>query len=189
MSDANGSSARPAGLLEPDQMAYRSRALAQAEVFTPLARQMVMDEITAEREAQPGNFAVWANAAYTKGYCVRAVEEDDIGLAFAPTPEEQRPDRSAVEAATQKIATALRNEDADIDAYMISDEGRLFDVLDQIVGSEVRNRLDTVGSETKMSSRARQELEDYITYWVVRGYALRAAEQATGAISPPTAAP
>ena len=181
---ANGSGpARPTGLLEPDQMAFRARALAQSEVFTPLARQMVMDEMTAEREAQPGNFAIWANAAYTKGYCVRAVEEDDIGLAFAPTPADDMPERTAVEAATQKIAAALRNEEADIDPYMISDEERLFDVLDQIVGSEVRNRLDTVGSETKMSSRARQELEDYITYWVVRGYALRAAEQATGALT------
>ncbi|MFP5318587.1 MAG: hypothetical protein ACLGI2_09860 [Acidimicrobiia bacterium] len=182
MTDTNGS-AKPAGLLEPDQMAYRARALAQSEVFSSLARNLVMEEMATEREAQPGNFAIWASAAYTKGYCVRKVEEDDVGLAFEVTPEEGMPERSEVEATTEKIALALRSEDSDIDPYLISDPDRLFEVLDQIIGSEVRNRLDTVGSQN-MSSRARSELEDYITYWVVRGYALRAAEQLTGAITP-----
>jgi hypothetical protein len=173
VTDTNGS-AKPAGLLEPDQMAYRARALAQSEVFSSLARNLVMEEMATEREAQPGNFAIWASAAYTKGYCVRKVEEDDVGLAFEVTPEEGMPERSEVEATTEKIALALRSEDSDIDPYLISDPDRLFEVLDQI---------DTVGSQN-MSSRARSELEDYITYWVVRGYALRAAEQLTGAITP-----
>jgi hypothetical protein len=174
--------AKPAGLLEADQMAFRSRALAQSEVFTSLARSMVNDEMAAEREAQPGNFAIWANAAFTKGYCVRNVEEDDVGLAFVTTPPDEMPDRAEVEAMAKKIFIALRSDDADIDPYLISQEDRLFDVLDQIIGSEVRNRLDNVDSN--MSSRARQELEDYITFWVVRGYAVRAAEQLTGAIRP-----
>jgi hypothetical protein len=186
--DETGGGGRPTGLLEADQMAFRSRALAQSEVFTPVARAVVMDDMATEREAQPGNFAIWANAAYTKGYCVRKVEEDDIALTFDLAPDDQMPPRSEVEAMTNTISLALRSEDSDVDAYLISDEDRLFDVLDQIIGSEVRNRLDTVGSETKMSSRARGELEDYITYWVVRGYALRAAEQATGAIVPAASA-
>lgn len=182
MTESTGS-AKPAGLLEPDQMAYRARALAQSEVFSPLARNLVMDEMTTEREAQPGNFAIWASAAYTKGYCVRKVEEDDIGLAFDVPPDDGMPERAEVVAATERIALALRSEEADIDEYLISDPDRLFEVLDQVIGSEVRNRLDTVGSQN-MSSRARAELEDYITFWVVRGYALRAAEAATGAITP-----
>ena len=94
-------------------MAFRSRALAQAEVFTPLARAMVNDEMAAEREAQPGNFAIWANAAFTKGYCVRNVEEDDVGLAFVTTPPEEMPDRADVEAKTKEIFVALRSDDAD----------------------------------------------------------------------------
>lgn len=179
------SSDKPAGLLEADQMAFRARALAQAEVFSPLARTILQEEMATERDAQPGNFAIWANAAFTKGYCVRNVEEDDVGLAFVPTPAERMPERAEVEAMTKKIFLALRSEDADIDPYLISQEERLFDVLDQIIGSEVRNRLDNVDQDTKMSSRARSELEDYITFWVVRGYALRAAELVTGALTPP----
>ncbi len=172
----------PAGILEPDQMAFRARALAQSDVFTQVAREILNAEMEAERQAQPGNFAIWANAAFTKGYCVRKVEEDDVALAFTVAEGDGAPSREEVAKALATISVALRSEDADVSEWMIGEEGRIFEVLDQIIGSEVRNRLDNVDSN--MSARARQELEDYITYWVVRGYALRAAEQATGAIAP-----
>ena len=168
------------GLLQADQMAYRSRALAQSEPFTELARRLMSQWMDAERAAQPGNFAIWANAAFTKGYCVRKVEEDDVAITFTDTPPEDMPTEEQVAAKTDEIVTALRSDDSDISPHVISDEDRLFDVLDQIIGSEVRNRTDNAGT---ISSRARVELEDYVTYWVVRGYALRAAEAATGAIT------
>jgi hypothetical protein len=167
------------GLLEPDQMAYRSRALAQSEPFTNLARRYLNRAMDAEREAQPGNFAVWANAAFTKGYCVRRVEEEDVALHFEVAPDDALPPDEAVAEMTDRIAEALRSDDDDLHQHLIADEDRLLEVLDQIIGSEVRNRTDSAGT---ISARARVELEDYITYWVVKGYALRAAEQATGAI-------
>jgi hypothetical protein len=176
------SSDRPVGLLAADQMAYRSRALAQTEPFTQLAREVLDADMVREREAQPGNFAVWANAAFTKGYCVRKVEEDDVALTLAVNEGDDFPPREKVLAVTDEILTALRSEDADVTPHMISDEERLFEVLDQVIGSEVRNRADT--ADTNLSPRAKGELEDYLTYWVVRGYALRAAEQATGAVVP-----
>ncbi|MEW6153036.1 MAG: hypothetical protein AB1673_03465 [Actinomycetota bacterium] len=168
------------GLLQADQMAYRARALAQSEPFTELARRLLNEAMTKEREAQPGNFAVWANAAFTKGYCVRKVEEDDVELAFTTTPDDAMPPTEKVVAVTDELVAALRSEDSDLGDHLISDEGRLFDVLDQVIGSEVNVRTDNAGT---LSSRARVELEDYLTYWVVRGYALRAAEAATGAIT------
>ncbi|MGH9223558.1 MAG: hypothetical protein ACRD2W_07170 [Acidimicrobiales bacterium] len=169
------------GILQADQMAYRSRALAQTEPFTELARRLLNQWMQAERDAQPGNFAIWANAAFTKGYCIRKVEEDDSALAFTTTPDGELPPTEQVVTATDEILTALRSDDGDIASVLIADQDRLFDVLDQVIGSEVRNRTENAGT---ISSRARVELEDYITYWVVRGYALRAAEQATGAITP-----
>ena len=168
------------GLLEADQMAYRSRALAQSEPFTELARRLMNGWMEAERNAQPGNFAIWASAAFTKGYCVRKVEEDDVALTFTTTPDEDMPSAEDVTTKTDEFVGALRSDSADISAITIGDEDRLFEVLDQVIGSEVRNRTDNAGN---VSARARLELEDYITYWVVRGYALRAAEAATGAIT------
>ena len=168
------------GLLLADQMAYRSRALAQSEPFTELARRLMSEWMQTERDAQPGNFAIWANAAFTKGYCIRKVEEDDSELSFTVTPREDMPPVEHVVKTTDEMLGALRSDDSDISNILIADEDRLFDVLDQVIGSEVRNRTDNAGT---ISSRARVELEDYITYWVVRGYALRAAEAATGAIT------
>ena len=173
---------RPRGLLEPDQMAYRSRALAQTEPFTQLAREVLDADMTAERTAQPGNFAVWANAAFTKGYCVRKVEEDDVAIALVINTGDDFPTKQRVREVTDEIVAALRSEDLDISAHMISSEERLFEVLDQVIGSEVRNRTDN--ADSNLSVRARQELEDYLTFWVVKGYALRAAEKATGAVVP-----
>lgn len=173
---------RPVGLLDADQMAYRSRALAQTEPFTQLAREVLDKAMAVEREAQPGNFSVWANAAFTKGYCVRKVEEDDVAIELAVNTGDDFPPLERVLEVTDTIVTALRSEDIDLSEHMISSEERLFDVLDQVIGSEVRNRTDN--ADTNLSPRARGELEDYLTYWVVKGYALRAAEKATGAVVP-----
>jgi len=168
------------GILQADQMAYRSRALAQSEPFTELARRLMSEWMDTERNAQPGNFAIWANAAFTKGYCVRKVEEDDVALSFDTPPGDAMPPADAVTKKTDEFVASLRSEHADLSPVLIADEGRLFEVLDQVIGSEVRNRTDNAGT---ISARARLELEDYLTYWVVRGYALRAAEAATGAIT------
>jgi hypothetical protein len=169
------------GVLEADQMAYQARALAQSEPFTLMARRFVDRAMEEERNAQPGNFAIWANAAFTKGYCVRRVEEEDVGRSFTVAPDDALPDPAELEKRTDEIFTALRSEDSDLSGVLISDEDRMLDVLDQVIASEVRNRIENAGN---MSSRAKVELEDYMTYWVVRGYALRVAEQTTGAIVP-----
>jgi hypothetical protein len=167
-------------LLAADQMAYQARALAQSDPFTALSRRSMDRAIEAERQAQPGNFAIWATAAFTKGYCVRRVEEEDTGVTYVAVDADALPDLDEVDAKTAEIVTALRTDDDSLHGYLISDEERLLDVLDQVIGSEVRNRIEN--SNASLNSTARAELEDYLTYWVVRGYALRAAELATGAL-------
>ncbi len=161
-------------------MAFQARALAQSDPFTALARKVLQSAMEEERKALPGNPSVWANSAFTKGYCVRRVEEDDAGHQFVPVSGEL-PDPEEVNAAADAIAAALRSDSDEFHEHLLADEERLVDTLDQIIGSEVRNRLDNVSSP--LSSRARAELEDYITYWVVKGYALRAAELANGALT------
>jgi hypothetical protein len=167
-------------ILEAEQMAFAARALAQSHPFTPLAKKMVDAAMQEEREAQPGDFAVWAVAALTKGYCVRRVEEDDAGLVLTGAGEDVLPEAGEVQEAAVRIMSALQTPDAPLD-FVLADPERLLEVLDRIIGSEVRNRLDN--APTNLSSLGRAELEDYLTYWVIRGYGLRTAELATGALA------
>ncbi len=165
---------------DAEQMAFSARALAQSHPFTPLAKQLVDAAIEEERKAQPGDFSIWAASALTKGYCVRRVEEDEAGMVLAGANPEALPDPSEVDGAAQPIIKALQSPDAPLD-FFLEDQERLVEVLDRIIGSEVRNRLET--APTNLTSRGRAELEDYLTYWVIRGYALRTAELATGALT------
>jgi hypothetical protein len=167
-------------ILAAEQMAFAARALAQAHPFTQLAKRLVDSMLEAERKEQPGDFSIWAGAALTKGYCVRRVEEDDAGMVLTGADEEILPDAAEVDAATVPMIKALQTPDAPLD-FLIADEERLLEVLDRVIGSEVRNRLDNAPSN--LSSRGRAELEDYLTYWVLRGYALRTAELSTGALA------
>lgn len=174
----------PAGAGEPmilaaEQMAFAARALAQSHPFTPMAKRVVDAAIDAERKAQPGDFSIWAGAALTKGYCVRRVEEDGAGLVLGGVEEDALPDPERLEQVTNEVVTALRSVDGDLD-FLIASEAQLMEVLDRVIGSEVGNRLDN--APNNLTSRARAELEDYLTFWVVKGYALRTAELQTGAL-------
>ena len=161
-------------------MAFAARALAQSHPFTNLAKGILDASMEVERKAQPGEFSIWAASALTKGYCVRRVEEDDEGMVMAAADESALPAPEAVEEASLRIVTALQSPDSTLD-FLLGDEERTLEVLDRVIGSEVGNRLDN--APNSLNARGRAELEDYLTYWVIKGYALRAAEMATGALT------
>jgi ABC-type glycerol-3-phosphate transport system substrate-binding protein len=167
-------------MLEAEQMAFAARALAQSHPFTQMAKTIADAAVENERKEQPGDFSIWAGAALTKGYCVRRVEEDDAGMVLAGAAADVLPDPKEVEEAAAQFIKALQSPDAPLD-FLLADQEGLLEVLDRVIGSEVRNRLDT--APTNLTSRGRAELEDYLTYWVIRGYALRTAELATGALA------
>ena len=171
---------RTIGIRDAEQMAFSARALAQSHPFTELAKRLYDTAMDEERKAQPGEFSIWAGSAMTKGYCVRRVEEDENSLVLVGADADTRPASSEVEEASIPLVKALQTPDAPLD-FLLVDQDRLLEVLDRIIGSEVRNRLDN--APTNLSSRGRAELEDYLTYWVIKGYALRAAELATGALA------
>ena len=168
------------GIRDPEQMAFAARALAQAHPFTELVKRLYESNMTDERKAQPGDFSIWAGSAFTKGYCVRRVEEDEAGLVLTGAAPDSLPEPDQLEEAAVPVIKALQTPDAPLD-FLLGDQDGVLEVLDRVIGSEVRNRLDN--APTNLTSRGRMELEDYLTYWVVRGYALRAAELATGALT------
>ncbi len=166
------------GSLNAEDLAYRARALAQAHPLTGLARQYIDRAVADQRTSQPvPEIGIWAGAGSIAGYCLRRVEETEAGLEFE-VGEEPLPELDALEEATSQIAAELRTEGAG--GHLLGDEDRTIEALDRIIASEVSRRLDHWKDDVDQA--AWDELEEYLTWWVVKGYALRAAETATGAL-------
>lgn len=166
------------GTLNAEDLAYRARALAQAHPLTTLARQYVDRSVAEQRTSQPiPEIGIWAGAAAIGGYCLRRVEEAEAGLDLAAS-DEDLPDLDALEEATSQVAADLRSDGAG--GHILGDEDRTIEALDRIIASEVSRRLDHWKDD--LDQAAWGELEEYITWWVVKGYALRVAETVTGAV-------
>lgn len=154
---------------EAESLAFRARALAQAHPLSSMASRYVRSITAEEERSQPMPEAgLWAMAAFTNGYCLRRVEEEEAG--FVATPPAEEGDAAApdvLEARATAAAVELR-----------TGEGRegVVEALDLIVASEVKRRLNRWRDE--VDDRAWAELGEYITWWVVKGYAVRVAEVA-----------
>lgn len=151
-----------------DSLVFKARALAQAHPFT-ISGQRYLDSIIArERSTQPRpEIGEWAGHALTAGYCLRRVEEVAV-LGKQASVEELdlvKADRQSTE-----VAVKVRTTGA---GYLLS-EDEVVATLDKLIGGEIERRLadlkGTLGAETWT------ELEDYIAWWVIKGYALRVAE-------------
>jgi len=174
------------GPLGPKELAFKARALAQAHPLTPLAKRYVEKVVGEQRTSQPlPEIGIWAGAAVINGYCLRRVEEEDVGFTLAPADAEPV-DLAGLEDEAASIAADLRSGQPGAHALTRTDggpqpdEGRAVAALDLIIGSEVGRRLDHWRDDVDETAWA--ELEEYLTWWVVKGYALRVAEMATGAV-------
>ncbi len=148
---------------------FRTRALAQAHPLSPGAHRYVNRIVARERTGQPqAEIGIWAGHALTVGYCLRRVTEPGPAEVVAD-------DFDTLDQAASELAAAIRTTGAE--HLHVIPEAEVIDLLDQIIGGEIERRLDhwkgTVDEETW------GELEEYIAWWVVKGYALRAVE--TGA--------
>jgi hypothetical protein len=165
-------------MIEPDELAFKARALAQAHPLTPLVRRYLDRAIAEQRTTQPMlEIGIWAGAGITNGYCLRRVEEDQVGLELAAI-EEPPIDIDELDAAAGVIAAAMRTGTND---HWILPGDLLLAALDRIIASEVDRRLEHW--RDTIDDRAWAELEEYITWWVVKGYALRVAERDAGAVA------
>ncbi len=164
--------------LEADELSYRARALAQAHPLTPLAKRYIDQAVEEQRSAQPMvEIGMWAGAALLNGYCLRRVEEVEAGLDLAPADDAQ-PELEQLDEASAQIAADLRSDDAS--KHLLSDDERVIEALDRIIASEVSRRLDNWKDDVDQTAWG--ELEEYLTWYVVKGYALRVAETVTGAL-------
>ena len=160
-------------------LAFEARALAQGHPLTPLAKRYIDRAVADQRLSQPiVEIGIWAGYALTTGYCLRRVEENAAGLVLGPTDRTDLDlDRLEEEAAV--IAAELRGDEGA--RHILGDEEETIAALDKIIASEVERRLDHWRDSVDEAAWA--ELEEYITWWAVKGYALRVAEMATGALA------
>ncbi len=165
-----------------EELAYKSRALAQSHPLTRLAKRFVDRCAESERVSQPlPETGTWAAAALVTGYCLRRVEENEMGLVLAATEgaDAGDVDLDLLDHKALRIAADLRTEGAP--QQILGDEEAVISALDRIIASEVDRRLGNW--KENVDKEAWAELEGYITWWAVKGYALRVAEMATGALA------
>lgn len=169
--------------VEGDLLAHKARALAQSHPLTPLAKRFADRASAAEQQGQPVKIvADWSMAALTAGYCVRRVEEHEAGLALAAT-DGGAPDLDEVESTSLRIISALRDPDAEPAPThrFLLDEALVVAALDRVITSEISRREDNV--RAGVDAEAWAEFEDYLAWWVIKGYALREAEAVVGALA------
>ncbi len=148
---------------------FTARALAQSHPMTETARRYRQACFQQERRDQPlPEFADWATTALDVGYCLRRTEEDLTGIK--PTLVEM--DDSSLATAGTVIASELRTGDPAAVALLPGDT--TVAALDRLIATELDKRADNVREQLAESDW--RDLENYISWWVVHGYAIRAAE-------------
>lgn len=152
-------------------LTFKARALAQAHPLTITASAYRDQMIVEERRTQPmPEFSEWAATAFLVGYCIRRVEEADCGLA---------PDTASGSDALVPLGH---------DAVRYSDEVRagrpaaaqllemelVERLLDRVISTEIDKRVEHWKAQISKPDWAM--FEEYISWWVIHGYSLRAAE-------------
>lgn len=160
-----------------EEIAYRARALAQAHPLSALAKRFVDRVVGEQRLSQPSpEVGIWAGAAILNGYCLRRVEESAAGMD-PQLDEAYQPEIEELDEAARVIAIDLRGDDAA--QHLLGEVDRTVEGLDRIIASEVSKRLDHWSED--LDAEARAELEEYLTWWVIKGYAVRVAETTAAA--------
>lgn len=155
---------------EPTSLVFKVRALAQAHPLSNGAHRYLNQLVARESDAQPQReIGAWAGYGLTVGYCLRRIEEVEIlGSRSEASPLSfEEADRLS-----SRLTVEIRTAGAD-GRYLMS-EDIVVTTLDDLIAGEIERRLDqwkgTVPKETW------RELEEYIAWWVIKGYALRIVE-------------
>lgn len=166
-----------------NDLCFAARALAQTHAMTEAAHRYRQECLEAERRLQPvTELADWAATALLVGYCLRRSEEQrtheqprihevrsvhEQQLAAASTDGGIDLERVAA------LSESLRVGDAGSVSLLPADVA--IAALDRIIATELDKRREHLREQLDDASWS--ELEDYIAWWVIHGYALRASER------------
>lgn len=152
-----------------DELCFTARALAQTHPMTEQALRYRHARHAAERERQPATeIADWASTALLVGYCLRRSEEQ----AALVEPRTVEIDGDELEAAAIGIADRITADDGSAPALLAPDV--VVAALDRLIATELAKREEHVREQ--LDQAAWRELEEYVTWWVIHGYCVRAAE-------------
>ena len=178
MTEPAVSSAADGASFDPDDrvadLTFKARALAQAHPLSSVAARYRNNKIEGERQTQPlPEFADWAATAFLVGYCIRRVEEADVQAM--PTFDSVVPDGVDLdalgEAAAELSAEVRLGKSAGVELLPVE---LVESLLNRVISTEVAKREDHW--KANIPDEDWREFEGYITWWVIHGYSLRAAE-------------
>lgn len=154
-----------------DELCFAARALAQSHAMTESAHRYRQACLERERMRQPvSELADWAATALLVGYCLRRSEEARVADAelCAAAAHDHEIDLDDVKALTESLRVG---DPASVS--LLSAEVTV-KALDRIIATELDKRHEHLREQLDDASWV--ELEDYIAWWVIHGYALRASE-------------
>ena len=157
--------------IDVSDLCFTARALAQTHPMTEASHRYRQECLEDERRRQPvTELADWAATALLVGYCLRRSEEQrvDGGEIGAAAPTGGEIDLERVTA----LSESLRVGDAGSVSLLAADV--TIAALDRIIATELDKRQEHLREQLDDASWS--ELEDYIAWWVIHGYALRASE-------------
>lgn len=156
----------------------KANALAQTHPFGDAAYRYVGAMVARERSSQPvEELGTWAGHALTAGYCLRRVEEDRLGRRLDVLPEGLPED---LDLAVRHVAGLIRTAGAE--PYLLTSEAELVTLMDRMIGSEIERRVGHWRDDVTEEHLA--EVTEYLAWWVIKGYALRAIEPISPATDP-----
>ncbi len=160
-------------------LTFKARALAQAHPLTVTATAYREQMIEEERRTQPmSEFADWAGTAFLVGYCIRRIEEADIGELPETSPQTDALVPLAHD--TARLSDEVkRGRPAGTQLLEMSLVGQL---LNTVISTEIEKRVEHWKAQISKADWAM--FEDYIAWWVIHGYAMRAAEVARSSTPP-----
>lgn len=160
-----------AASVDLDELCFAARALAQSHAMTESAHRYRQACLERERTRQPvSELADWAATALLVGYCLRRSEEARVSDAelCAAAAHDHEIDLDDVEALTESLRVG------DPASVSLLPAEVTVKALDRIIAAELDKRHEHLREQLDDASWV--ELEDYIAWWVIHGYALRASE-------------
>ena len=152
-------------------LTFKARALAQAHPLTITATAYRDQMIVEERRTQPmTEFADWAATAFLVGYCIRRVEEADCGLA----PDTTSGSDALVPLGHDAVRFSDEVRSGNPPGTRLLEQELVEALLDRVISTEIEKRVEHWKAQISTADWAM--FEQYIAWWVIHGYALRAAE-------------
>ncbi len=167
--------------IDVGDLCFTARALAQTHPMTEASHRYRQECLDSERRRQPvTELADWATTALLVGYCLRRSEEQRVdggqpGAAVSTSGQIGAAVSTGGEIDLERVTALselLRVGDAGSVSLLAADV--TIAALDQIIATELDKRREHLREQLDDASWS--ELEDYIAWWVIHGYALRASE-------------